>query len=158
MENLDGRKTLQVKFGTNSAQGLQHLNVITEGQGGMQAADNMQFRDPDRESFTRFLDDVIHGELKAVGVALFAGERAELAAQDAVVRIVDVAVQNVARAIAALPFPHEIRDCADGVEVFAFEKAKSIRLGNTLRRDHFFVDISKIAVAKRKRHQIVSLI
>ncbi len=51
----------------------------------MQPADDVQFRDPELQCFTRFLDNLLNGKLETVGIALLAGERAELARQDAIV-------------------------------------------------------------------------
>jgi hypothetical protein len=66
----------------------------------MQSADDVQFRDAELQGFPRLFNDLLDGQLEAVGVAFLARERAELARQDAVVRVVDVAVDDVAGAVA----------------------------------------------------------
>ena len=84
------------------AQRLQHVGVITERQRRMQSADDVQFRDAELQRLARLLDNFLDGKLEAVGVAFLARERAELAGQDAVIRVVDVAVDDVAGAVADL--------------------------------------------------------
>ena len=51
-------------------------------------------------------DDFIDRELKGMRVALPRRERAELAREDADVRVVDVAIVNVGREVAVLPLAH----------------------------------------------------
>src|ERR1041385_1011088 len=103
----------------------------------METANNMQFSDAELESFTRFLDHFLNGQLEAIRIALFAGERAELAAQNAVVRVINVTIDDVTGAIAHLSLPNHIGDCADGVYVLALEKAESFSFGDTLTGDNF---------------------
>src|SRR5581483_4568284 len=72
-------------------QRFQHVGVITERQRRMQSADDVQLRDAELQRLARLLHDLLRGELEAVGVALLPRERAELAGENAVVRVVDVA-------------------------------------------------------------------
>ena len=81
----------------------------------MQAADDVQFRDADFQGFARFFDDFFDGKLETIGVAFFTGKGAELAGENAVIGIIDVAVDDVAGAIADFALAHEIRDGADGI-------------------------------------------
>jgi hypothetical protein len=67
-------------------------------------------------------------------VALLAGEGAELAAQDAVVRVVDVAVEDVAGPVAVLTAVDQIRDGAEA-QIARLEQAQGIGLGEALAGD-----------------------
>jgi hypothetical protein len=78
------------------------------------------------------LRDFLDGELHAVSIALLAGEGAELATEDAVIRVIDVAVDNVAGAVAVFPAADQAGQRAEGVEVLAFKKPQRLLLGKTL--------------------------
>src|SRR6266571_5540424 len=120
----------------------------------MQSADNVQLGDAQRQRLARFLRDLVNAQLEAVFVAFLAGERAELAAQDAIVRVVDVAVEDVAGAAPILALVHKIRDGADGVEVFALEQPQGVGLGHPFAGDHFVVEVAQIAALEKKVHRI----
>src|SRR5438876_10827164 len=113
----------------------------------------MQFGDADVECLAGHFDDFLDTVLEAVGVAFFAGKGAKLAAQDAVVGIVDVAIDNVAGIVAVLPLPNEIGDRADGIEVFAFKQAQAVGFGNTFTGDNFLVDVAQFAAFEKKAHR-----
>ena len=97
-----------------------------------------------------FRDDFLDGELEAVGVAFLAGERAELAAQDAVIGVIDVAVDDVAGAVAGFLLPREIRDGADGVQVLGFKQPQRVRLGNAFARGDLVVNVAQLRCVERK--------
>lgn len=94
----------------------------------MQSADDVQFRDAEFQRLARLLDHLRDGQLEAVRVAFLAREGAELAGEDAVVRVVDVAVDDVAGMVTHLLLPREIGDGAEGVEVFRFKQAQRVGL------------------------------
>src|SRR3989442_4260146 len=120
----------------------------------MQAADDVQFGDAQRQRLARLLHDLVNAQLEAVLVAFLTGERAELAAQDAIVRIVDVAVDDITGAAAVLALVHKIGDGADCVEVFALEQPQGIGVGNPLAGDHFVVEVAQIAALQKEVHRI----
>ena len=99
-----------------------------------------------------FCDDFLDGELEAVGVAFLARERAELARQDAVIRVVDVAVDDVAGAVADLFLPRKIRDGADGVQVLGFKQPQRVGLGNAFAGDDLVVNVAQFAALNEKIH------
>src|ERR1035437_2554157 len=118
----------------------------------MQSADDVQFRDAELQRLARFPDDFLDGKLEAVGVAFLARERAELAREDAVVRVVDVAVDDVAGAVADFALPHEIGDGTEGVQVLRFKQPHRIGFGNAFARDDFVVDVAEFAALNEKIH------
>src|ERR1039458_4978491 len=120
----------------------------------MQPAHDVQFGDAQAERLTGFLDDLLDRELEAVGVTLLAGEGAELAAQDPGVRVVDVAVDDVAGAIAHLALPGEVGDRAEGVQVFALEKAECVGLGNPLAGGDPVIKLPQLALLDKKLHRL----
>ena len=118
----------------------------------MQPSDDVQFRDAERERLTRLLHHLLDAQLEAVLVALLAGEGAELAGEDAVVRVVEVAVEDVAGAVAHLPLPREVRDGPDGVDVLALEKPQGVGIGKALPGDDLVVEVTQSAVLNGKTH------
>ncbi len=91
--------------------------------------------------------------LEAVGVALFAGERAELAAQDAVVGVIDVAIDDVAGAVAGFALAGQVRDGADGVQVLRFKQPERVGLGNAFARGDLVVKVAQSAALGEKIHR-----
>ena len=88
----------------------------------MQTADDVQLGDPDGEGLLRLLHHVRHGQFEAVGVPFFSRERAELAAQDAVVGVVEISIENVARAVVVFAAVDLIGQLAKRVEVVALKQ------------------------------------
>src|ERR1019366_9279181 len=97
------------------AQRLEHVRVIAERQRRMQSADDVQFRDAEFQCLTGLFDHLVRRQFESVLVALLARKRAELAGENAVIRVIDVAVENVAGAVADLLLSRQIRNRADGV-------------------------------------------
>src|ERR1035438_8636624 len=120
----------------------------------MQPAHDVQLGDAQAKGLAGLLDDFLHGELEAVGVALLAGEGAELAAQDAVVRVVDVTVDDVAGAVAHFALPGEVGNRANGVQVFALEKAKRVGFGNPLAGGDLVIEVAEFAALDEKLHRL----
>src|SRR2546430_14908763 len=119
----------------------------------MQPADNVQLRDAQRQRFARLLNDFVRGQLETVLVALLAREGAELAAQDAVVRVVDVAVDDVAGAAAVLALVYKVGDGADRIEVFALEQPQGVGFGNPLAGHDLVVNVAQLAALYEEVHE-----
>ena len=119
----------------------------------MQAADDMQFSNAQVQRFARFLDDFIDGELESVGIALFPRKRAKLAAQNAIVRIVDVAVQDITGPVADFALTREVSDGAKRVQVLALDKPQRVGLGNAFAGGDLVVKIAQLAALNEKLHQ-----
>ena len=100
--------TSAATFVVERTQRLQHVRVVTERQRRMQSADDVQFRDAELQRFARFLDHLRNGQLETIRITFLARERTELAAQDAVVRVVEVAIDDIAGAIADFLLAREI--------------------------------------------------
>lgn len=154
VKNFDGGETFEAKIGIESAESAKHFGVVGKGEIGMKPADDVEFGNADGEGFAGFLDDFFDRELEAVGIALFPGEGAELAAQDAVVGVIDIAVEDVAGAVAAFAFANEIGNGADGVDVFALEEAESVGFVDALVGGDFFVDVAEIAMLDGEVHGV----
>src|SRR5581483_141871 len=93
------------------------------------------------------------GELEAVRVALLSGEGAELAAQDAGVGVIDVAIDDVAGAVAGLALAREVGDGADGIEVPALEEAQGVGFGDAFAGGDLFMEVPEFAALRKKVHR-----
>jgi hypothetical protein len=118
----------------------------------VQSADDVQFGDAEGERFLRIFSHLLDGQLEAVGVAFLAGERTELAAQDAVVRIVDVTVQDIGGVVAHLPLPRLIGQRAESVQILGLEQPQRIRLVEAFAGSGFFAEVTKFAALKKEVH------
>ncbi len=122
----------------------------------MQSADDVQFRDAELQRLARLLDHLRNRQLETVGVAFLARERAELAGEDAVVRVVDVAVDDVAGAIADFLLSREISDCADGVQVLGFKQPQRVGVGNAFAGGDLVVKVAQFVALDVEVHRLHS--
>src|SRR2546423_15402528 len=139
MQDFDRREALKLQPRIEGAQTAQHRGVVFELQRWMQAADNVQFGDPEAQRLARLFDDLVQGQLETVRIALFSSKGAKLAAQDAVIGIIDVAIEDITGAVAYLGLSRKVGNRADRVKIFAFEQAQCVALGNALPRGDFVV-------------------
>ena len=123
----------------------------------MQSADDVQFGDAELQRFPRLFNDLLDGQLEAVGVAFLARERAELAREDAIVRVVDVAVDDVAGAVAGFFLARQIGDGADGVQILRFKQPQRISLGNAFAGGDLVVQVAQFAVLNEEIHGSIAL-
>ena len=92
----------------------------------MKPADHVDLGDAVLQCVANSLDDLRDRKFKGVRLAFLGSEGAELAGKKAYVRIVDVAVVNIGRHVAVLPFPHDVGDRTDTVDIGAFVKSDRI--------------------------------
>src|SRR5687768_9787445 len=152
MENLNRGEALELQTRIELFQRAQHVRVVGERQVGMEAADDVKLRDAEVQGLARFVHHLLDGELKAIGVTLLASKSAELAAQDAIVGVIDVAVDDIAGAVANLSVAHKIRNRAHRVQVFAFEEPERLVFVNAFARDYLVVDVAQLAALQKKFH------
>lgn len=138
VEDFDGGEALQLESGVELFEGAEEVEVIGEGEGGVETADDMEFGDAEFEGLSGLFDHGFGGELEAVGVAFFAGEGAELAGEDAVVGVVEVAIDEVGGEVTDLALAGEVGEGAEGVEVGMGEELEGVGVGETLAGGHAF--------------------
>ena len=119
-------KALMISFSSSTAQVAQQLQIPVALQGRMKPADHVNLRDAVLQRFAHSLDDLRDRQLKGVGLALLGSEGAELTGKKADIRIVDVAVVNIGRHVPVLPFPHDVGDRTDTVDIGAFVKSDRV--------------------------------
>ena len=154
MQNFDRRKAFQLKLRIQRSQRPQHVRVIAERQRRMQPADNVQFRNTEVQRFTCFLNNLIDRKLKTIRIALLPRKGTELATQNAVVGIVDIAVDNIARAIADFSLPCEVGDSSHGVQILALEQAQRIGFGNSRAGGNLLIKVPQCAALDEELHEI----
>jgi len=118
----------------------------------MQSANDVQLGRPQFKGFASFLYDLIQVELKSVRIALLPRKRAKVTAQDAVVRIVNVPVDDVTGPVAGLALAHDLGDGADGVQVLRLEQAKRVTLRDSFPGSDFVVDVLQPASLDQEMH------
>ena len=77
-----------------------------------------------------------------------------MATQDAVIRIIDVAIDDVAGAITGFPLPHEVRDGPHDIEVLRFKQSERVRLGNAFARRDLVIKVAQFAPLDKELHVI----
>jgi len=120
----------------------------------MQPSYDVQFGDPKQQGLTSLLHHLIDRELKSIGIALLARESAKLAREDAVVGVVNVAIDDVAGPFTYFALTNEIGDRADGVQVLARKQSQRILVRDTFRRHDPFVDVAQFRVSEGKTHLV----
>ena len=143
MTNFDGGKSLDVKIGIERAQPAQQFEIPILLQGGMQPADHVHFGDAEPSASSTPRDDFIDRLLESVGVALFRGESAELAGENADVGVVDVTIVDVGGVVAVLSLAHRARHDAERIEIIRSIERQSVLLGNPLPAFDFLRDRPK---------------
>src|SRR5205823_5156513 len=97
--DLDCRECLDVKFRIKGAQASQKLKIPFTWQGRMKAADHVNFCDPHGERSARRINDLRYGHFECMRIAFPGAKSAELARENANIRIIDVAIQDIGGAI-----------------------------------------------------------
>ena len=118
----------------------------------MQPADDVQFRNSQLQRLARFLDDLLDGELETVGITFFPRKRAELAAQNTVIRIIDVTIENVTGMVPDFALAPAMGHCAERMEILALEKPQSVRFREALPGGYLVVKIAEFAALSKEMH------
>jgi hypothetical protein len=100
------------------------------------------------------LNNFLDREHESVGIPLFSSERAELAAQDAIIGIIDVPVDDVTGPVAVFALANEIGDGAERVQVTSLEQAQGVGLVEALAGGDFVVKVAELAVLDQELHRI----
>jgi hypothetical protein len=132
VEDFDGGEALQLQSRVEGFEGAEEIEVIGEGQGRMETADDMQFGDAEGEGFAGFGQHLVEGQLEAVGVAFLAGEGAELATEDAVIGVIEVAVDEVGGVGSDAAVAEFVGQGTEGVEVAGSEEGQGFLGGEAL--------------------------
>ena len=111
MEDLDRGKTFEGQSGAQFAKGLNHIHVIRERKRWMKPADNVDFGNSPGQSLTDALDDLFHRQFKPIAVSPFSGKGTERTVEDAVVGVVDVAVDDIRHSVSVQSLASGHRGC-----------------------------------------------
>ena len=83
----------------------------------MQSSHHVHLCNSELNSISHCLDNFVDRIFKRVSIAFFSSKRAKLAGQDANVRVIDVAVVDIACVVAVLSFAHDVRNHSEGVKI-----------------------------------------
>src|SRR5438270_4228125 len=126
MANLDRGKCFDVKLRIKSAQLLHKIEIPVFFQCGMQPADHVHLRHSEAERIAHHADDFVNRVLKGVCIALFSGESAELAGEQANVGVIDVAIVDISCVVAVLSLTHNVGNYSEGVKIVRAIESESI--------------------------------
>src|ERR1700760_961497 len=129
-----------MKPGVKCTQAFQKVQIPLTRQSRMKSANHVNLGDAELKGLARCLDNLRDGQFKGMRVAFPGPERAELAREDADVRVIDIAVQDVSGAIPVISPPNNVWDQSKRIDV-----GRAIRLGRlflvySFRRYDFIVD------------------
>ena len=110
----------------------------------MKPADHMHLGDADFQAPLHAADDLVDGQFERVALRFAGAKGAELAPQDAVIRIIDVEIVDVGADVPVLPLANDIRDHAERVEVAALIEMQAVRIRDPLPYQHLAIDGLKV--------------
>ena len=93
----------------------------------MQSADHVHLGDAEGERISHGLNNFVNCIFECMSVAFLRGKSAELARQDADVRVIDVAIVDISCVIAVLPLAHHVGDHSKSVKIVCTIKRQSVR-------------------------------
>src|ERR1700693_45169 len=128
--NLDGSECFNMEAGIKCAKASQKPHVPFARQGRMKPAAHINFGDPKMERLTCCLDDLGDGHLECMRVAFPGAKSAELARENADVRIIDVPIQDVGGAIPIFSLPNDIGDQPEFINICGAVEARCFVLGD----------------------------
>ena len=143
VQDFHGGEALELQARIHRLQGPQEPGVVGEGQRRVQPADDMEFGDAQGQRLTGLGHHLFFGQLKPVVVALLAAEGAELAAQDAVVGVVDVPVEDVGSLAPIAALVGEVGQSRQRVEVPGLEQPQPVSGRQSLTGDHLVPNVLK---------------
>src|SRR5947207_11450777 len=140
MANLNRGECLDHHVTIQRAHFAQEPQIPLLFQTWMQPADHVDFGNSERECITNGPHDFLDRKLERMRVALPSGKGAELAGEDADVRIIEVAIVYVGREVAVLLFAHRRDHDPYGVQVFTTKELERVALVNALPALDLFGD------------------
>jgi hypothetical protein len=115
--NLDRSECFDMEARIKCAKVSQKVQVPFARESRMKAADHMNFGDPKLERLTCCLDDLGDGQFESMRVAFPGAKGAELARENADVRIIDVPIQDIGGSIPVFPLPNDVGDETKRIDV-----------------------------------------
>ena len=106
----------------------------------MKSTHHMHFCNPETERLTSGVDYFRDSKLEGMRVSFPGSEGAELTREKADIRVIDVPVQDVTCAIPIFPFPNNIRDHPNRINVGGLIKTRCLVLIDPLCRRNLVVD------------------
>jgi hypothetical protein len=132
--DLDGGEGLEVDARASLPEAPQEVRIVMEGQAGVEAADDVDLADARPGGGLRAGEGLVQGHRERAGRAVRPGVAAEVAAEDADVRVVEVEVADEGGAAAVAGLADAVGERAEGEEVGVAEEADAVLEGETLPR------------------------
>ena len=109
----------------------------------MQSSDHVDLRNADGKSFAHCSNDVFNRTFKRVGITLLRSEGTELTGENANIRIVDVAIDNITGEFPIFATAHFARNQTQRIEIIGMVERHRLGFGNALLGFDFFRDRPK---------------
>lgn len=143
MSYFDCGKRLEVKLRVQGAKRLQKLDIPFRGQTRVETSDHMNLGDSLLQSVARCALDLRDRHLEGVRVAPTCTERAKLAGKHANIGIINIAVEDIGRAVAVFALTDDVSDLAEGMEIVRSKQSKSLLLADPLSIEDSLMNIAK---------------
>ena len=141
--DFDGGESFDMQIGIERAKAAHESEIPIFLQSRMQAADHVYFSNAEAERFCHRVNDFFNCVFEGMSVSLPSREGAELAGENADIRVIYVAVVDVGGVVTILSLPHGAGHDPESVQVVRAIKIERVRIGNTFSRLDFFGDRSK---------------
>ena len=138
MANLDRGESLDDQIGIERAQPVQQFDIPILFQRRVQSPHHVDLRDPSRERLLHGRDDVIDRALERMRIAFLGRESAKLTGENAEIRVIDVAIQDIGRDVSILLLPHGARQDPESVEIVGAVKMERFCIRNALAGHDLF--------------------
>src|SRR5689334_742872 len=124
MSHLDGGEGFDVKLWIKRAKFSQQLQVPLLLQAWMQTTYHVNFADTQVQSIPNHTDDLVDRIFESMRVPLLRRESAELAGEDADIRIINVAIVDISGVLTVLSRPDDTRHNPEGVQIIGLIKSQ----------------------------------
>ena len=86
------------------------------------------------------------------GIAFLARKRTKLATQDAVVGVIDIAVEDVAGPIADFAPTREVSNSTQDIQIFAFEQSQRVGFRDPFAGGYLVVEVAQFTALDEEMH------
>ena len=117
MTHFDGSEGFDVEIRIQGTQLAQELEIPIFLQCRVQTANHVHLRDSKGERIAYDSDNFVNRVFESVRIAFLGGKSAELARENANVRVIDVSIVNVGGVVAVLSFTNNAGNHPEPVEI-----------------------------------------
>ena len=140
MSYFDCGKRLQVELLVQTAQRLEKFDIPFGRESRMQTSYHMDLGDSLITGTKGGGLNFRYCHLKGMRVAFACAKRAKLTGEHADIGVVDIAVENIGRAIAVFPFTNDISDLAESIQIIRAKESDGFLLADTFALEDLMIN------------------